>query len=133
MSIEYFLFIFFASLAAIQAASAWQNLKFVLFFRSRSLSFIVALLVIIASYYWFFYGGGRHVRDTGGNKQLFLFPIAVLSSIIFTLLFSSLINAGRKRDGELKKEIPISREGIEVLKEMTYWQAVRQKLLSRKK
>ena len=133
MSIEYFLFIFFASLAAIQAASAWQNLKFVLFFRSRSLSFIVALLVIIASYYWFFYAGGRHVRDTGGNKQLFLFPIAVISSTVFTLIFSSIVNARKIRQEESKKEVLITGKGIEVLKEMTYWQAVRQKLLSRKK
>lgn len=73
------------------------------------------------------------MRDTGGNQQLLLFPVAVLSSTVFTLLFSSLINAGRKMDTELKKEIPLPREGIEVLKEMTYGQAVRQILLPRKK
>lgn len=133
MYIEYFLFIFFASLAVIQAASAWQNLKFILFLKNRTLSFALGLLVIISSYYWFFYGGGRDVRDTGGNKQLFLFPVAVLSSTVFTLLFSSLIHARKTRQEESKKEVPLAREGIEVLKEMTYWQAVRQILLLRKK
>lgn len=133
MSIEYFIFVFLASLAVIQAASAWQSLKFVLFLRSRSLSFILALLAIIASYYWFFYAGGRHVRDAGGNQQLFLFPVAIISSTVFTLLFSSLIHAKKTRQEESKKETPISREGLEVLKEMTCWQAIRQILLSRKK
>ena len=133
MSTEYFLFIFLSSLAVIQAASAWQNLKFTLFFRSRPLSFILALLVIIASYYWFFYGGGRHVRNTGGNKQLLLFPVAAISSLVFTLIISSIINDGKARQEASKKEILITGDGIEVLKEMTYWQAIRRISLSRKK
>lgn len=73
------------------------------------------------------------MRDTGGNKQLFLFPVAVISSTVFTLIFSSIVNARKTRQEESKKEVLITGKGIEVLKEMTYWQAVRQKLLSRKK
>lgn len=125
MSIEYFLFIFVASLAVLQASSAWQNLKFLLFLRSRFLTFILAILVIVATYYWFFYLGGKHVRETGGNKQLFLFPLAVLAGTAFTLFFSSLVNAGGKRQTESKTKASVAELGIEALKEMTYWQAVK--------
>ncbi len=133
MLIEYFIFIFFSSLVVIQAASAWQNLEFVLFLRSKPLTYILSVIVIIASYYWFFYLGGKHIRNTGGNQQLIIFPFAILSSTIFTLFFTSLINAGSRRKGELKEKIPIATEGIEVLKEMTYWQAVCQYLFPQKK
>lgn len=73
------------------------------------------------------------MRDTGGNKQLLLFPIAILSGIVFNFFFSSLINARRKKKDELKKEIPALGEGIEVLREMTYWQALRLLLFQKKK
>ncbi len=73
------------------------------------------------------------MRDIGGNKQLLLFPVAVILSLVFTLIISSIINAGKASQEESKKEVPITGDGIEVLKEMTYWQAVRRISLSRKK
>jgi len=125
--LEYFLFIFFASVAVIQLAGAWQNLKFLLFVRNRALSFILSSLLIIASYYWFFFLGGRQARDTGGDTQLLLFPAATLASMVFTLFLSSIINSGKKRRETPKSDVAASGEGIEVLKEMTYWQAARRK------
>lgn len=124
MAIEYFLFIFFASVGVIQITAAWRRLDFALFLRNRSLTFIFAFLVIMASYHWFFFLNARNAGDTGDNIQLPLFPAAILLSTAFTLFLSSIINAGRNKKGS-KIDVQVPREGIEVLKEMTYWQAVR--------
>lgn len=132
MSIEYFIFIFVASLAVIQIASARNNLKFLLFLRNRTLSFILAFLLVGISYYWFFYLGGRQVRNVGGNKQLLLFPQAVLAAIIITFIISSLINASVKNNRAPVKRVTEYIEGVELLKEMTWWQALRKPKFSRK-
>lgn len=147
MSFEYFIFIFFSSLAVFQIASTWRGLEYILFLKSKLLTYTLFTMMVIASYYRFFFLLDRHVRDTGGNQQLLFFPIGVLSSVFFTFLLSSLINAGKKQTPETGKGAteapvsegrstpvstsPVSESGLEILKEMTCWQAVRQVLLRR--
>jgi len=122
MELDYFLFVFMVSLGVFQLAASWVKLEGMSFFPRRYLGYIFAAVMISGGYGWFF-GVDRNIADTaGGISGPFLFGYlfgALFLALLVTLLFSSAVKARWGRpDSEGEQS------GFEVLKRMTFFQAI---------
>ena len=119
------------SLGVFQLAASWVKLEGISFFPRRYLGYIFAVLMIGGGYGWFF-RVDRDIPDTaGGISGPFLFGYlfgALFLALLVTLLFSSAVKARWGRpDSEGEQR------GFEVLKRMTFLQAINRDLRRNKK
>jgi hypothetical protein len=130
---QYFLWVFIAAIGVVQLAAARSRLRGLLFFKREALAYLFALLAIGGSYGWFF-GWDRLdtvMRKTGleGSQQFLYFFLGTLAAGGFTLVVSSLLQA-YLWNGQSKGKG--SGQGLDALKEMSYFQAIRQSFKGKK-
>ncbi len=102
-AVDYFIFVFMASLGVIQTAASIGGLRGLLVFKNplvaRSLGIAIAVVAVI----WFFAVAERNINDYAGgldsNQQGILFFLAALMSGALTCLLTTLLNL-RMRDNE---------------------------------
>ena len=129
---EYFLFVFIASAGVLQLVASYSQLKGLLFFESKILSYLFALLAIGGSFGWFF--GYNHRIDTvmrrvglEGAQQFLYFNLAAFLALVLTLIVSSVLHAYRHRAQCEQKEYP---EGLGALRETSYFESLKHSLRS---
>ena len=125
---EYLILVFTASVGVLQLVAARTQLKGLLFFQKPLLAYPLSLLLILGSFYWFFQRDSRIdtvMRHTGieGSGQFYNFCMGAFAALLFTLAVSSLIGLLRHR-GQQRNENENS-EGLDTLRDMTYYEAVK--------
>ena len=120
---DYVLFIFLASLGVVQLAALKNKLKGLYFISIPLLNFVAALVLVAGSFVWFFVSEPRNLPDTGGgldgNQQAMFSVAAAVGAVLFTLVATSLLNAGFGRGEDLKGT------GLQALRQMNYFIALR--------
>ena len=129
---EYFLFVFIASVGVLQLAASYSQLKGLLFFQNKILTYLFALLAIGGSFEWFFGYNNRIdtvMRRVGleGAQQFLYFNLAVFLALVLTLIVSSVLHAYRHRTQHEQKEYP---EGLGALRETSYFESLKHSLRS---
>jgi hypothetical protein len=140
---EYIAFVFMASVAVLQLVGAFTQLKGLLFFRNRPLTYCLSFLLIVGSFYWFFARDDRWdtiMRHTSleGKQQFLYFCLAAFLAVMFTLIASSLLaalrarrqNKGTNNPGQTADPDP--GEGLDKLKEMSYFEALKSSFRSKR-
>ena len=140
---EYIAFVFMASVGVLQLVGAFTQIKGLLFFRNRALTYLLSFLLIGGSFYWFFVRDDRWdtiMRHTSleGKQQFLYFCLAVFLAVMFTLVASSLLAALRAR--RQNKDMtnpgqttdPDPGEGLDKLKEVSYLEALKRSFRSKR-
>ena len=144
----YFLFIYLASLGVLQIAASYSKLRGLSFFTRPIWGYIFGFLAIVGGFSWFYIVGNPHpevaytigVGDLfrygfsnpnppstglilGAGESVFFFLLAVGCSFLTTIAFSSIVKfrISPRTPEEKKGEAP---EGLEALREMTFFQAI---------
>lgn len=130
---EYYLFVFVASVGVLQLVATYRQIKGLLFFQNRTLSYIFSILTIGGSFGWFFGWADRLdtiMRRVGleGAQQFLYFNMAAFLALIFTLIVTSLLYSCRSRAQCHQKSYP---EGLGALKEIGYFEALKLSLRPR--
>ena len=150
--IEFFLFIYLALLGVLQIAASYTNLNGLSFFKSPKWGYIFGILMVAGGFSWFYIVGHPHpdvgyaivIRDIfvygwsnpkppdiglimGEGEAVICFLLAVGCALLTTIAISSIvkirISPGTPED--MNEEAP---EGLEVLKDMTFFQAITRNL-----
>lgn len=124
---EYLFFVFLASVGVIQLVALRAGLRGLLYFKQPVLTCIFSILAIGVAYWWFFQRDARIdtiMRQTGleGKQQFFSFCTAAFLAIVFTLVVSSLIGMIRKKPQKQENDCV---DGLDALKEKTYFEAIK--------
>ena len=123
---DYVLFIFLASLGVVQLAALRNGLRGLYFFRRPAVNLFAAIALVAGAVLWFFLSESRNLPDTGdgldGNQQAMFAVAAAVGAVLFTLVATSIINAGfgRRVDGH--------ESGLEALRKSNYFAALRRTL-----
>jgi hypothetical protein len=154
---EYFLFIFLSSLGILQIAASYTNLKGLSFFSRTAWGYIFGALLIVGGFSWFYIVGNRHPDvsyeitwldlfrygwfisvpdDTelvmGESEIVVVFLLAVGCVLLITIVLSSIVKF-RILPGTPEDISGKAQEGLEVLKRMTFFQAITRNLRNRKR
>ncbi len=129
-SFQYFIFVFIAAVGVLQLVATGTQRKGLLFFKRKALAYLFSFLAIGGSFGWFFAWDNRIdtvMRQTGleGAQQFLYFCMAAFAALVFTLIVSSLLKALVK--GQPKG----SSQGLDALKEMSYFEAVKHSFRSK--
>ncbi|MDY6916993.1 MAG: hypothetical protein SVP26_03465 [Chloroflexota bacterium] len=127
---DYLLLAFMVSVGVLQLVVAWRRLDGLsLFLRRRYLAYALSVLLIAAAY-WLFFRHPRNIPDYAGGlagAQLFIYTIAgIVAAVLATLIVSSALNARWSTPDPAGVE-----KGINALKRMTYFQALRRSFQKR--
>ena len=122
-ALDYVLFIFLASLGVVQLAALRGRLKGLYFIRIPLLNLILGLGLLVGAFLWFFISEPRNLPDTGGgldgNQQAMFSVAAAVGAVLFTLIVTSVLNAGFRK-GEDGQEA-----GLQALRRISYFSALR--------
>lgn len=127
MAFEYFYLVFIASVGVIQAAVAYNGFKGVSLFYYKVSAYLFALFTTVPVLISFFYWNERNLTGIiEGREQFYLFMLAIVAAIGFTLVMSSLLKHRSLRKND------IQHDGFEALKEVTFFQALQYRFLRRR-
>lgn len=115
--LNYCLLVFIAVLGVLQLAAYFNNYRGLLFFPRKVYSLIFAVFAICFALFAFFTWNDFNTIIVEGSQQTGLFVLATAVGIIFTLVFSSLLNYRRLNRGKSQQD------GLDVLRESTFFQA----------
>lgn len=148
LALEYFLFIFLASLGVLQIAASYANLSGLSFFKRPIWGYIFGSLAVAGGFSWFYimanpnpdvayaitlgdvfrYGWSNPKPPdigliVGEAECLFFFLIAVVCALLITIVISSILKSGipPRTPEEMNEEGP---KGLEILRGMTLFQAI---------
>ena len=114
---DYMVLVFVASLGAVQAASAYADLKGLFLVPSRRVTATISPILVVGAFVWFFSGGDRNLPDTGGGiagpEQFTFFALMSALAVLVTYCISAVTNM-TFRDENLPLE-----DGISVLQRST--------------
>ena len=121
-AIDYYLFVFAASLGVIQIEASLGSLKGLLILKSPLIARASGLALTVAAFVWFFLSDTRNVNDYEGgldaNYQALNFIWGVLTGVAVTLVAATLVNA-RMNGGDRS-----TWEGLDALKHTNYGRAL---------
>ncbi len=127
-SLNYCLLVFVAVLGVLQLAAVYNDFRGLLFFPRKIYSLVFAVFAIgfalFAFFAWndlnrIFVEGSQQIFIVEGSQQTGSFIISAAVGILFTLVFSSLVNYRRFKSGKYPQD------GLDVLRESTFFQALR--------
>jgi hypothetical protein len=129
LALEYFLVVFGASCGVLQLVATHSGLKGVMLFKQATVSYLLAALTIGGALGWFFGWDNRleaKIMQTGleGTQQFLYFTLAALSAVVLTLIVSSLSKGKSLLPPQQGKDA----QGLDVLREMSYFETVRYSL-----
>jgi hypothetical protein len=126
LSLEYAIPVFLAVTGVIQIAANHGRLHKLLFFKRKLYIYVSSAVMILPAFYVFFTWNYHYATGViQGSEQAGLFILSMVLAVVFTLAVSSLMNRSSHGPQELPKE------GLDVLKEETYFQALRRRLWRR--
>jgi len=125
LTLEYIFFVSVATCGVLQITASYSNLRRLLFFQNRGLTYILAILAIGGDFGWFFGWDDRlavEIMHTGleGSQQFSYFLLGAIVGIVVTLLISSLVHL--KSSGDLGED---TMDGLDCLKDSNYLSALR--------
>ena len=127
MAFEYFYLVLIASVGVIQAAVAYNGFKGVSLFYYKVSAYLFALVTAVPVLVSLFYWNERNLTGViEGREQFYLFMLAIVAAIGFTLVLSSLLKHWSLRMNN------IQHDSLEALKEVTFFQALRYRFLKRR-
>lgn len=127
MFISCFLLMFWSSVGALQVIASWANLEGLSFFFHRATGYIFGVGSATAVIVWFFAADKHaqpHVSPQLG-EQFSAYVAGVLVALVFTFVVSSLVKFRKLRPIQGSVDKP---QGVELLKRMTWFRAVRHSL-----
>lgn len=133
LKLDYILWVFTASCGILQWVASANKLKGLTFFPKPIMNYIFSLAAVGGSFYWFFLWDNRlaeKIMRTGleGKQQFYSFLLAVLLAVVFTVVVSSWVRAfARTRSSSSDQE------GLDALREMSYFVALRRSFRQMKK
>lgn len=118
---DYFLLVFISCCGLLQLIACHNKLHGLSFFKRTIPGYIFGALAIAGAFCWFFLSEDRCVPGLVGPQMFALFIAASLAAILVTLSLASLIKGrpGFPREGGNATE-----EGLDALRERTYFQAI---------
>ncbi len=127
LALEYFALTFVASVGVLQLAAAYNGLRGISFFGSKTCGYILSFFTISPALAGLFTWNLRN--PTGiieGREQFYFFSLALLAALIFTLMVSSHFMKRRLRDNSPQHN------GIDALRDVTFFQVLRHSWKRRK-
>jgi phosphate/sulfate permease len=118
-SLNYCLLVFIAVVGVLQLAAVYNNFRGLLFFPAKILSLIFGVIAVGLALTGFFYWYDLNDIIVEGSQQTGSFVLSAAIGIIFTLVFSSIINY--RRFNSVKPQ----QDGMDTLQQNTFFQAVR--------
>lgn len=127
MAFEYFYLVLIASVGVIQAAVAYNGFRGISFFSRKIYGYLFMVLTLGPVLVAFFTWNERNLTGViEGREQFYLFMLAIVAAIGFTLVLSSLLKHWSLRKNDIQYD------GFEALKEVTFFQALRYRFLKRR-
>ncbi|MCJ7769003.1 MAG: hypothetical protein MUO92_00795 [Dehalococcoidales bacterium] len=127
MAFEYFYLVFIASVGVIQAAVAYNGFRGISFFSRKIYGYLLMVFTLGPVLVAFFAWNERNITGViEGREQFYLFMLAIVTAIGFTLVLSSLLKHWSLRTNN------VQHDGFEALKEITFFQALRYRFLKRR-
>jgi hypothetical protein len=118
-SVNYCLLVFISVLGVLQLAAAHNNFRSLLFFPRRIYTVLFAVAAIGFALFAFFTWYDFNSIVIEGSQQTGSFVLSAFAGILFTLIFSSIINYRRLGNGNSRLD------GLDALRENTFFQAIR--------
>jgi hypothetical protein len=120
-TLDYFLFVFFASFGTVQFAASRSGLESILIFRSPKIARIAGLTLVAIAVAVFFVTEDRNINDYDGgldaNQQAYLFVLASFAALVVTMAIGSI------RYWHVESEFIVD-EGLGSLSRMGYLKAL---------
>jgi hypothetical protein len=127
LAFEYFYLVLIACVGVIQATVAYNGFRGISFFSCKIYSYLFTIFTLGPVLVAFFTWNERNLTGViEGREQFYLFMLAIVAAIGFTLVLSSLLNHWSLRKNN------IAGDGFETLKEVTFFQAIQYKFLQRR-
>jgi len=127
---DYLLLVVMVCVGVFQLVAAWRRLDGLSFFFGRRYLAYAFVIIIIGVGHWLFFREERIVPDYAGGlggAQLFIYTMGGIAIAgIVTLVVSSALNARWRRLGT------DNAEGLDALKSLTYFQAIRNSFRGKK-
>ena len=118
-SLNYWLLVFIGVVGVLQLAAVYNNFRGLLFFRVKILSLIFGIIAVGMTLTGFFLWYDLNDIIIEGSQQTGSFVSAAAAAILFTLIFSSIVNIRRFKSSKPQQD------GLETLQESTFFQAIR--------
>jgi hypothetical protein len=118
-SVNYCLLVFIGVVGVLQLAAAHNNLRSLLFFPRRGYTAGFSVLAIGLALFAFLTWNDFNNIIVEGGQQTGSFVFSAGIALIFTLVFSSILNSHRVGNGNT------AQEGLDALRDFTYYQALR--------
>ena len=118
-SVNYCLLVFIGVVGVLQLAAAHNNLRSLLFFPRRGYTAGFAALAIGLALFAFLTWNDFNKIIVEGSQQTGSFLFSAGIALVFTLVFSSVLNSRRVGNGNT------AQEGLDALRDCTYYQALR--------
>ena len=124
---KYCLLVFIAVLGVLQGAAARNNLRGLLFFRYRTISYVFMGVALGFSLYFFFTWNTRYATGViEGSQQAGFFTLAALGAIFFTAVVTSVVKSA------YFKRQTFHPRGFEALKKDTMFHILRDKIMGKR-
>jgi hypothetical protein len=117
-SLKYLLLVFIGVVGLLQLAAARNNLRGMSFFPRRIYNIVFGALAIGFTLFFLFTWNELNSRIIEGSQQTASFVISAAAGIVFTVLFSSLLNFRRFRASGPPPD------GMDALQSNTFIQAI---------
>jgi hypothetical protein len=116
---EYCVYVFIAVIGMMQIIAAKWGLRGIAFFRNKKWGYLFGAVAIAGVFIWFFGFTGLNLMEPTFDTppQLMWLAVSVVLALLTTFGISSIVNRRPTPDAE-------QADGIEVLKEKSYWHAV---------
>jgi hypothetical protein len=118
-SFNYCLLVFIGVIGVLQLAAVYNNFRGLMFFPIKMLSLIFGIIAVGMALTGFFFWYDIYDIIVEGSQQTGSFVSTAGVAILFTLVFSSLINSRRFNSGRPQPD------GLDTLQESTFFQAIR--------
>jgi hypothetical protein len=120
---EYCIYVFVAVIGMMQIIAAKWELRGITFFRNKKRGYVFGSVAIVGVFIWFFGFTGLNLKEPifDTPPQLLWLAISVVLALLVTFGLSSIVNRRFTLNAEQDKT---QVDGIEVLKQKTYWQSI---------
>jgi hypothetical protein len=118
-SVNYCLLVFISVLGVLQLAAAYNNFRGLLFFPRKIYCVCFAVVATGFGLFAFFTWYNFNSFVVEGSQQTGSFVLSAAAGILFTLVFSSVMNYRRLGAGHSEQD------GLDALREITFFQAIR--------
>lgn len=118
-SLNYCLLVFIAVVGVLQLAAVYNNFRGLLFFPVKIYSLIFGIIAVGLALTGFFFWYDLNDIIVEGSQQTGSFVLSAALGIIFTLVFSSIVNY--RRFNSVKPQ----QDGLDTLQQSTFFQAIR--------